>query len=117
MYYLLGHGHFHRFLHGLQRDAVPAHQQPVGIYAVGRTGHQGNKVLPFHRVQVLYLIRLHHQDLIHLIEELLPQNAQGKMVAQLHLVQIGEKQRRGQPPVAGKHRVGALSAHRQGGTA
>ena len=117
MHDLLGHGDLHRLLLGSRLDAVSPHQQTMGIYAVGRAGHQRHQILPLHGEQRLYLVRLHHQNLIHLVKKLLAQYPQRKAVPRLHLVKIGEQQRRRQPPVTGKHRMGALSAHRQRGTA
>ena len=80
MYHLLGHRYLHRLFRRLRGDAVPPYQQAVGIDAVGRAGHQRDKVLALHRAQLLYLIRLHHQNLIDLVEELFPQNAQGEVI-------------------------------------
>ena len=60
---------------------VPAHQKPVCVDAVGRTGHKCAVVLPRHDAERVHLLGFHDQNLVDLIGQDLVQNAQQKRIA------------------------------------
>ena len=94
---------------------MSANQQPVGIDAVGGAGHQGAVVLAFYNFQCGGILRLHDEDLIHLIGQDLIQHPQKEGIPLPELVQVGEQLGAGQTPVTGEDAVGALPAYRQAG--
>ena len=94
---------------------MSANQQPVGIDAVGGAGHQGAVVLPLRDFQRGGILRLHDEDLIHLIGQNLIQHPQEEGIPLPELVQVGEQLGAGQTPVTGEDAVGTLPAHRQAG--
>lgn len=94
-------------------NAVAAHQQPVGVDAVGRAGDKGAVVLPVLDRQVAEFLRLDDADLVHLVGQGLVQHVEDEGVPFRQLVQVGEQLGAGQPAVAGQHRVGAGAAHRK----
>ena len=95
-------------------DADAAHQQPMRVDRIRRTGHQRHIVLPRLDGQRLDLFRQNHRDLIHLIGERLIQCVNRESVADLHQIQIAEQLGRRQTAVRREHRVGALAADGQG---
>ncbi len=92
---------------------MAAHEQPVRVDAVGRAGEQGAQVLALHDLQGRHVLRLHDEDLVHLVGEGAREHGDGEGVAHLHLVQVGEEPRGGKPAVRGEHGVGGGAAHRQ----
>ena len=103
-----------RFLSVVFHPCAPD-QQPMGVDAHGGAGDQGAEVLPLHHIQRLHLVRLHRQNLVHLIGQGFIQNVQIEPVPQRQLVQIGKELRLCQPSVAGQGAVGALSTQRIAG--
>ena len=87
----------------------------MGIDAVGGAGHQGAQVLPRLDLQGGHVLRLHDQDLVHLVGHHLVQHPDHKGVPLRQAVQIGEQPGAGQAPVAGQNAVGALAAGGQAG--
>ena len=85
--------------------AASAHQEPLGIDAVGGAGIQGHIVAPLLNGKRSQIGRVCHQNLVHLIGQHPVQNRQGKGVSQLQLVQIREHFRLDQPVVSGQHTV------------
>ena len=96
-------------------DTAPPHQQPVGVDAVGRAGHQGDVVLALRHLQAVGLGGQDDGDVVHLVGEGPVQHRDGEGVAHLQLIQIGEQLGTGQAPVGRNDRVGAGTAHRQAG--
>ena len=58
----------------------------------------------------------HNAALIHLVGQGLVQNPQEELAALRQFVKIGKEPCTGQSPVSGEDAVGAVSAHRQGGS-
>ena len=87
----------------------------MGVDSVGRAGHQRAVVLPGENSQGLHVLRLHHQDLIHLIGQRLVQHPEQEHIPHRQLIQVAEQLGAGQAPVAADDAVGTCPAHRQGG--
>lgn len=69
---------------------VPTHQEPVAIDTVGRASQQSGVVLAFFNQNRGEIIRLNHEDLVHLIGQGPLQIVDEKEVALFHLVDIGK---------------------------
>ena len=85
---------------------MAAHQQTVGVDAVGCAGDQGAKILIRHKLYQLGVFRLHHIDGVHLIGEDLIHDVEGEGIAYLHFVQIAEELCRRKAAVAADDAVG-----------
>jgi len=95
--------------------AAAAHQQAVGVDAVGGTGHQGDVILAFGDLQLIGLGGQHDGDFVHLVGEHPVQHGDGKGIAHLQLVEVGKQLSAGQAAVRRDDRVGRSAAHRQAG--
>lgn len=95
--------------------ALAAQQQAVGVDAVGRASLQGAIVLAAVELHFRGVFRKDDADLDDLVGERLAQDGDREQVALAETVQVGEKPRRGQAPVAGNRRVGVRPAYRQAG--
>ena len=94
-------------------DPLTAHQKAVRVDAVGGAGHQGDIIHPLCGEQLVGLGRQHNGDLIDLIGQHPIQHRDGKAVAHLQLVQIGEQLCTGQAAVRRYDRMRSGTAHGQ----
>lgn len=100
---------------GLVFHAVAANEQPVGIDAVGRAGHECTEILSRLDLERGNVVRLNDQNAVYLIGQHLVEHADHERIALDELVEVGEELRAGQAAMAGEHAVGAFSAGRERG--
>ena len=118
---MLRPGGCHRFFHGgsgclfgCVRNAVASHQQPVGVDAKRRAGHQRHQVLAVLDLQQAGVCRQYSSDIVHLICQRIAQHMDVKRVAHCKLVDVRKQLGTRHAAVGRQHRVGAAAAHWQG---
>lgn len=89
-------------------DPAPPDQQPVGVDAVRRAGHQRAQVHARNDLHFGDILRLDDRDLIHPVGQGLVQNRKIEEIPDLHGVQIAEELGAGQAPVSAEDAVGPV---------
>lgn len=98
------------------RDTAPLHQQAVGIYAGGRTGHQRTQILTGFNSQIGDIMGQNRMNFPYLIGKGFIQNMQIENIPLPQLLQIREHLLGSHAAVAGDDGMSTFSAHRQRGT-
>ena len=94
---------------------MSSYQESVGIYAVGRAGHQSTKILIFLDCQERYVVWVHYSYLINLVSQGFVQYPEHKYISLFQLIDISEQFGRGKSSVPGNNAVRAFSPDRDGG--
>lgn len=90
---------------------MPPDQQPVGVDAVGRAGHQGTVVLPRLHAEGRKVGRLDDQDLVALVSVCAVEDRQRPYIPLDDLVEIREEAGARQAAVTGQNAVGRLAPY------
>ena len=85
---------------GVVVDPVASDQQAVGVDAVGRTGQEGDEILPLLHSQGRGIIRLYDLDLVHLVGQGIIEDMNQEMIPHRQLVEIRKEARAGQSSVS-----------------
>ena len=98
------------------RDTAPLHQQAVGIYAGGRTGHQRTQILTGFNSQIGDIMGQNRMNFPYLIGKGFIQNMQIENIPLPQLLQIREHLLGSHAAVTGNDGMSTSSTHRQRGT-